>query len=495
MLLRKTCRIYNDFIQYCTRQRITLPLKSDSLPKKSLPSPELGPLKMLSPFASIKKMTPLIKTETEAQSMLMQIAAKKRGSIPDIKTFPKKLKEQGTFKIEKSKPLMKPVKFTKLKPISPKESKKELIGSPLASTEGARFVGQVNSPKRSSVVVCACGAECEDDICKICSDKLNSYTKTEEVFGYLYEKSDSKTLNRFWFSLIGDKLYRYNSKKDTESIDTYFLIGSFFKEEPSEYINKKLTIFPLRIYLGTKQLVLYAIKAEEATMWTNALKKSMNYSDLTDHYELGIPLGRGKFGFVRTAIHKKSKTEVAIKIINKEKLSANDLTLAKREIEILKVCQHPNIVRLFDTYENANYIYIVVEFLKGGDLYNYLVNNHYKIPEGRVREIMHSLATALYYLHSYGIVHRDIKLENILLGSNGEAKLTDFGLSKMIGPNETCFEPFGTIGYAAPEIILGKGYGKEVDIWSLGIVLFILLTGHTPFDQESEEQLAVYDYL
>ena len=98
--------------------------------------------------------------------------------------------------------------------------------------------------------------------------------------------------------------------------------------------------------------------------------------------------------------------------------------------------------------------------------------------------------------HSYGIVHRDIKLENILMTNStdsGEPKLMDFGLSKMIGPNEFCNEPFGTIGYAAPEILRGRPYDKRIDIWSLGVVMFIMLTGHTPFDGESDETLAQYE--
>ena len=164
-------------------------------------------------------------------------------------------------------------------------------------------------------------------------------------------------------------------------------------------------------------------------------------------------------------------------------------------MEIMKVCQHPNIVRIYDTFENLDYIYIVLELLNGGDLFEYLEKRDFKIGENRARSLMHSLTTALFYLHSYGIVHRDIKLENILMTDNsdvGEPKLMDFGLSKMIGPNEFCNEPFGTIGYAAPELLSDQPYDKRVDIWSLGVVLFILLTGHTPFNGDSDQTLAMY---
>ncbi len=205
-------------------------------------------------------------------------------------------------------------------------------------------------------------------------------------------------------------------------------------------------------------------------------------------------MGKGKFGLVRAAIHKQTGARVAVKVIKKAKLSIEDLDLAKREIEILKVCQHPNIIRLLDTFENPDYIYIVMELLQGGDLYEYLNKRDFKVNEARARAIIHPLATALYYLHSYGIVHRDIKLDNILMADDTEqsdVKLVDFGLSKMIGPNEFCTEPFGTFGYAAPEVLQGKPYDKAVDIWGLGVVLFILLVGHAPFEEESEERLAM----
>jgi len=122
--------------------------------------------------------------------------------------------------------------------------------------------------------------------------------------------------------------------------------------------------------------------------------------------------------------------------------------LLRREIEVLKVVQHSNIIRLEDIFENQDSIYIVMEFLKGGDFFCYLEKRKFKIPEDRARKIAHKLATALYYLHSYGIAHRDLKPENILMvdeSDESELKLVDFGLSKTLGPNETCKEPFGTL--------------------------------------------------
>ena len=139
-------------------------------------------------------------------------------------------------------------------------------------------------------------------------------------------------------------------------------------------------------------------------------------------------------------------------------MSIKELELQKREIEVLKICQHPNIIRLIDVFENPDFIYIgkilllylniVLEHCSGGDLFQYLDKRDFRITEDRARQIIHQLAASLFYLHSYGIAHRDLKLENILMvdqTDESELKLVDFGLSKMIGPSETSTDPFGTL--------------------------------------------------
>lgn len=139
---------------------------------------------------------------------------------------------------------------------------------------------------------------------------------------------------------------------------------------------------------------------------------------------------------------------MAIKVIKKKNMSLKELELQKREIEVLKICQHPNIIRLIDVFENPEYIYIVLEYCSGGDLFQYLDRREFKITEDRARSIAHQIAAGLYYMHSYGIAHRDLKLENILMvndSDESELKIVDFGLSKMIGPNETASDPFGTL--------------------------------------------------
>lgn len=157
------------------------------------------------------------------------------------------------------------------------------------------------------------------------------------------------------------------------------------------------------------------------------------------------------------------------------------------------MCQHPYIIRLLDIFENQDYIYIIMENLGGGDLFTYLEKRDFEISEERAKTLSHQMATALYYLHSFGVAHRDLKPENILMVSDdddSDLKIVDFGLSKIIGPNESSLDPFGTLSYVAPEVLLQKPYGKEVDLWSLGVIMYLLLSRVLPFDDEEDKEIA-----
>ncbi len=192
---------------------------------------------------------------------------------------------------------------------------------------------------------------------------------------------------------------------------------------------------------------------------------------------------------MREAVHKTTKKRVAIKAVKKSQLSSEELDLARREIEVLKCCQHPNIVRLLDVFENMKYIYIVMELLTGGDLYSYLEKRDFNIPEEQAYRILYSLASSLHYIHSYGIIHRDLKLENVIVAGNlddSNVKLLDFGLSMVGGPNQTSKDLLGTMGYMAPEVLLKQSYNKSVDVWSLGVIAYILLSGAAPFANEND---------
>ena len=129
-------------------------------------------------------------------------------------------------------------------------------------------------------------------------------------------------------------------------------------------------------------------------------------------------------------------------------MSNSDLELAKAEIDILKICQHPNIIKIHEIFENKEFFFIVMELCEGGDLFAYLEKKRFRISESEAAEFIHKILAAVYYLHEYGIIHRDLKPENMLLTSKddfAELKLADFGLSKIIGPKDSCMESFGTL--------------------------------------------------
>jgi len=154
----------------------------------------------------------------------------------------------------------------------------------------------------------------------------------------------------------------------------------------------------------------------------------------------------------------------------------------------MKICKHPNIVRLNDLFESSESFFLVLEYMGGGDLFDYLKVRSFRISEDRAREISLQLMLAVQFMHSFGIVHRDIKLENVMVSDKTERavpKLADFGLAKIVGPSENADEPFGTLGYAAPEVLRKEPYGPACDLWSLGCICHALLCGSLPFDHES----------
>ena len=178
-------------------------------------------------------------------------------------------------------------------------------------------------------------------------------------------------------------------------------------------------------------------------------------------------------------MHLLTKELRAIKIIKKESMSNSDIELVKGEIDIMKLCRHPNIVQLFDHFENSDYIFIIMEYLKGGDLEQYLNKINFRVTENRARSIINQIASGIKYLHEYGILHRDLKPENIMLTENtdnGIIKIMDFGLSKILGPDEKVTDGFGTLSFVAPEVLIRQPYNRQIDIWSVGVILYYMLS-------------------
>ena len=324
----------------------------------------------------------------------------------------------------------------------------------------------------------------DDDLIDIKEDQCIQYE------GYVYKYSQSqKKMKKTYFKLIGKDLYYYKKKEEKNHRGMHNLSGVFIKRgEDFEFEGKKY--FSIVILYQNEKSYFFD-NEQDFNNWFEKLNLAIQNKSLFDKYEVKQKIGKGKFGLVKFGINKETKKPVAIKIMAKKNMDKSDLELAKVEIDILKIGQHPNIIKLYDIYENENYIYIIMEYCSGGDLLSYFEYNEYELPEEKVCEIIHKLSMAIYYLHSYGIVHRDLKPENILmtdLSPKADIRLLDFGLSKIIGNDEKCTEPYGTLSFVAPEVLQGKPYDKSVDLWSIGIITFLLLCGYLPFDDKHSER-------
>jgi len=265
----------------------------------------------------------------------------------------------------------------------------------------------------------------------------------------------------------------------------------FFLKEMGEQIFNGNKYYSFSIVFSSKTRTYYTASKSTCNMWINLLRKAIGYKNFLDYYDMAETLGEGKFGLVRVGIHKSTNEKVAIKIIKKAKMTTKDLELMKSEIDIMKLCRHPNIVRLLDHFENSDYIFIVMEVLTGGDLNSYFLKNQFNFSEKKAAYVINQIACGLKYLHQYGIVHRDLKPENIILSDktdNFTVKIMDFGLSKIMGPMEKAADGYGTLSFVAPEVLIRQPYNKQIDIWSLGVILYYMLTGTLPFDDETDNE-------
>uniref|UniRef100_A0A336LRR4 MAP/microtubule affinity-regulating kinase 3 n=1 Tax=Culicoides sonorensis TaxID=179676 RepID=A0A336LRR4_CULSO len=206
-------------------------------------------------------------------------------------------------------------------------------------------------------------------------------------------------------------------------------------------------------------------------------------------YKLLKTIGKGNFAKVKLAKHVPTGKEVAIKIIDKTQLNSSSLQKLFREVRIMKMLDHPNIVKLFQVIETDKTLYLVMEYASGGEVFDYLVL-HGRMKEKEARAKFRQIVSAVQYCHQKKIIHRDLKAENLLLDSEMNIKIADFGFSNEFTPGSKLDTFCGSPPYAAPELFQGKKYdGPEVDVWSLGVILYTLVSGSLPFDGSTLREL------
>uniref|UniRef100_A0A674PG63 Si:dkey-16p21.7 n=1 Tax=Takifugu rubripes TaxID=31033 RepID=A0A674PG63_TAKRU len=206
-------------------------------------------------------------------------------------------------------------------------------------------------------------------------------------------------------------------------------------------------------------------------------------------YRLEKTLGKGQTGLVKLGVHCITGQKVAIKIVNREKLSESVLMKVEREIAILKLIEHPHVLKLYEVYENNKYLYLVLEHVSGGELFDYLVKKGRLTPK-EARKFFRQIISALDFCHNHSICHRDLKPENLLLDEKNNIRIADFGMASLQVGDSLLETSCGSPHYACPEVIRGEKYdGRRADVWSCGVILFALLVGALPFDHDNLRQL------
>ncbi|MEE6493781.1 hypothetical protein FKM82_016938 [Ascaphus truei] len=232
-----------------------------------------------------------------------------------------------------------------------------------------------------------------------------------------------------------------------------------------------------------------ARSGRSGTRCRNSIASCADEQPHIGNYRLLKTIGKGNFAKVKLARHILTGREVAIKIIDKTQLNPTSLQKLFREVRIMKILNHPNIVKLFEVIETEKTLYLVMEYASGGEVFDYLVA-HGRMKEKEARAKFRQIVSAVQYCHQKQIVHRDLKAENLLLDADMNIKIADFGFSNEFTVGNKLDTFCGSPPYAAPELFQGKKYdGPEVDVWSLGVILYTLVSGSLPFDGQNLKEL------
>ncbi len=350
--------------------------------------------------------------------------------------------------------------------------------------------------------------------------EVENEVQSFDIEGYIIETNDK--IRKVYISLAGDEIFIFKNifRNDLLKI---IRLNTFYVIELSKVLEKKL-FHGIALYsLNNPEMSIRLLcnKKEESLIMCSSIKAKIKQKSVIEYYEFLDLLGEGSFGQVKLALHKFTKERVAVKILKKKNINDMQKTLARNEIDIMKLCCHPNIVDLKDVIEDHEKIYIIMEYIPGIDLFTFLDEKSF-LSENMIKRIMIFIVNTVKYLHTYGIVHRDLKLDNIMIffeedkqkkvlrkltqkdkkGSNKTLdftltpydtnseffiKITDFGISKVISNDTFLNDRIGTLRFCAPEILSNKPYNKQIDNWSLGVIMYLLYCGEYPFEDYDEE--------
>ena len=313
---------------------------------------------------------------------------------------------------------------------------------------------------------------------------------------YKYSEEDNDVFKKYYAVISQKEILFYSSNLRNELCTIWYVYDAIISI-PSKIIINKCSYYPIKIiYKNDMMCVLFFEEKESQIEFGNNLKININNINFEDKYEIGEEIGEGHFAVVKKCLNKKNKKEYAVKIINKQKLQKKDLGFIIHEKNYMKIIKHPNIVSLVEDFENEKYIYLVMEYYKGGDLFSYIYEyyqNKKMISEKNVARIIKIIAQCVQYLNNFGIVHRDLKPENIVFGESEDIStltIIDLGVAITLSEGQTSTTHLGTLEYTSPEVLTGKPYGKGVDVWSVGIILYTLFTLGSvfPFDCDNKEK-------
>ena len=345
-------------------------------------------------------------------------------------------------------------------------------------------------------VLCEYSGSEEDSINKVSSKNIEYYDEetqmdSNEVYLFKFNEDDIQSIMTKYYAKLSEKeILFFSSDLKNELLDLWFIYKTFISTGKERVNNTNY--FTINItYNNNFVSKLYFLNEQICQNFANKIKDSIKSFNFDEHYEMLEKLGQGHFGKV-SKCKKKSTGEIfAVKVINKIDIKLIDLELIEQEKNYLQLIKHPNILSLKDYYEDRKNIYIITDCCNGGDLLSFIDEKNkekVQISEKIAAKITKKIAEGIRYLNFFGIIHRDIKPENIMFVEKNDIKslkIIDLGVSQTLTYGEMASEPIGTNGYICPEIYLHHNYSFKIDVWSLGVILYLMITGGIlPFDDE-----------